>query len=210
LTADDRVVVVGRARGELAPDRVEWVLVVRETDSDPRAAFARCSDRLRGLAGTLAMAQVTTGAVTVAELRSPRRPDAPSEPTGKHEARAALTAIAPLDLGGEVAAAAMEAGADELHGPKLLTPDAAEAIDALGAQAVKAARRRAERMAEAAGRRVGRAVSIGDHQSFDDEFDDAVMVRRESAGGGGDGRPPVIPRPQVLVVSVRVVFELTD
>ncbi len=51
MPEEDRLTVLGRASGELAPDRIEWTLIVRETDDDPRAAFARCAKRLGTLAG---------------------------------------------------------------------------------------------------------------------------------------------------------------
>jgi len=34
---DERLTVLGRAAGGLEPDRVEWSLLVREEDADPRA-----------------------------------------------------------------------------------------------------------------------------------------------------------------------------
>ncbi len=138
---DDRLTVVGRAIGEIAPDRIEWTLIVRETDADPRAAFARCSQRLGGLASALGMADVTTGAVAVAAEYERDREG--RRPTGRHTAYAAVTAAAPLALGGDVAAAAMDGGADELRGPYVRLPDPAETIDSLLADAVNAARRRA-------------------------------------------------------------------
>ena len=76
--------VLGRAYGELAPDRIEWTLIVREVDADPRAAFDRCAQRLNALAEALAMAEVTTGAVAVsrgARLRAPARRPAATTPT---------------------------------------------------------------------------------------------------------------------------------
>jgi uncharacterized protein len=206
MPEDDRLTVLGRASGELAPDRIEWMLIVRETGDDPQAAFARCAERLAALAASLALADVTTGAVTVAAEydRENRRP------TGQNTASAALTAAAPLELGGEVAAAAMEGGADELRGPRTRTPDPTETVDALLAEAVRRARRRAEKMADAAGRRLGRVISIEDHRShYDSEWDrEAELMSRQQSGGGE--RPPVIPHPQPLSVAVVVVFELTD
>jgi uncharacterized protein YggE len=151
------------------------------------------------------MADVTTGAVAVAADYDGE----PRRPTGRHTASAALTAAAPLGLGGEVAAAAMEAGADELRGPHTRTPDPTETMDALLAEAVRRARRRAEKMADAAGRRLGRVISIDDHRSrYDSEWDtEAELMSRRQSGGGE--RPPVIPHPQPLSVAVVVVFELT-
>jgi uncharacterized protein YggE len=207
VIADDRLSVLGHASGEVEPDRLEWTLIVREADGDPRAAFDRCSQRLNALAGALSMAQVTTGAAAV----SPERDYETGRPTGRHEAHAALTAVAALALGGEVAATAMEAGADELRGPRLRLPDSDEIVDGLLADAVAAARRRAERMAAAAGRKLGRIVSMRDARIDEDfEFTDLHEAQVMSLrAGGGERVPAVIPRPQRLSAAVAVVFELT-
>ncbi len=208
MSGEDRLSVLGRAHGELAPDRIEWTLIIRESDSDPRAAFDRCAQRLATLAGALSMAEVTTGATAV----SPERDPETRRPTGRHEAHAALTALAALELGGEVAAAAMEAGADVLRGPHVRLPDAAETVDDLLAEAVLAARRRAERMAAAAGRRLGRVVSVRDariDEDLDVEYGDVeVQAMSLRSGGGERGTRAVIPRPQRLYAAVAVVFEL--
>jgi uncharacterized protein YggE len=194
------ITVLGHAVGEQAPDRVEWTLIVREVDADPRAAFDRCAGRLNALAGALSMAEVTTGAVAVAAQYEERKP------TGRHEAHAALTAVAALALGGEVAAAAIDAGADELQGPRVRFPDADELYDALHAEAVQIARRRAERIAAAADRQLGRVVSVTDRRAteYDEDFVGEPMSRRSD----GSERPATIPRPRRLVAAVVVVFEL--
>jgi uncharacterized protein YggE len=200
---EDRLSVLGTATGELAPDRIEWALVVRERDADSRVAFDRCVKRLRELAEALSAADVTTGTVTT----EPEFHERGYRPTGRHLASAALIVVVPLAQGGEIAAAAMAAGADELHGPKALLPDTAATLDALFEQAVLAARVTAERMAAAAGRSLGRVVSVRDPRA--DESDGRVHGFAASGGGHGDG-PPVIARPQRLSVAVAVVFELGD
>jgi uncharacterized protein YggE len=209
---DERLTVLGRATGGLEPDRVEWSLLVREEDADPRAAFARCSERLRELTERLAQAELTTGAVTVRE-HTERGEHGVRVPTGRHAASAALTATAPLELGGEVAAAAIDAGADELRGPYVRFPDPAPLVDDLLAEAVHTARRSAERMAAAAGRALGRVLSVSDGRIESDwEFSsEAQAMSRRSGGDSLDSEPPpVIPRPQRLFIAVTVVFALVD
>jgi uncharacterized protein YggE len=147
---DNRLQVAGIARSEVAPDRVEWQLIVHEAGPDARDAFARCSARLR----------------------------------------------------------AIEGGADELRGPTLHTSGIEEARDALYAEAVHAARRRAQAMADAAGRTLGRVLSVGDHDDFD------MLVAEGHSGAmslssGGMPSPPVVPRPTPISAAVQVVFELT-
>jgi uncharacterized protein YggE len=209
---EDRLTVIGRASGELTPDRVAWTLLVREDDADPRAAFARCSQRLRALTERLAPAELETGPVTVRE-HTERGEHGRRVATGRHAATAALTATAPLELGGEVAAAAIDAGADELRGPYVRMSDPRPLVDDLLEEAVHVARRSAERMAAAAGRALGRVVSVSDGRLDSDwEFSFEAQATSLHSGGGDDDLepPPVIPRPQRLMIAVTVVFALTD
>ena len=83
---EDRLTVLGRATGELAPDRIEWTLIVREDDADPRAAFDRCAQRLRALAGALCdrRGHDRRGRRVHAESATPRR----RAPTGRHDGAA--------------------------------------------------------------------------------------------------------------------------
>jgi uncharacterized protein YggE len=199
---EDRLSVLGEATGELAPDRVAWTLVVREIEGDAAAAFRRCSERLRALAQALADAEVTTGTVSVEDEWHTHG----HKKTGRHTASGSLTASAPVDGAGPLAAVAMNGGADSLRGPRALYPDEADLRDALFGEAVTNARVTAERMASAAGRTLGRVVSIRDPRA--DQSDGIEYA--VAAGGGGDDGPPVLTRPRRLSVAVAVVFELRD
>jgi uncharacterized protein YggE len=199
---EDRLSVLGTAVGELAPDRVEWTFVVRETDPQANDAFTRCSVRLRKLAEALASADVETGKVTVEEEWHTHG----HKKTGRQVASGVLKAATPLEQASELAATAMSTGADSLHGPRPLFPDETETRDALFGQAVTNARATAERMASAAGRTLGRVVSIRDPRT-DPSGDIHYAVA--AAGGGDDDGPPVLTRPRRLSVAVAVVFELT-
>lgn len=195
--------MLGQASGELAPDRLEWTLVVRVADADPRAAFDACSARLKDVVRALGDAELSSSAVTVeAEWHTHGH-----KQTGRQIARGALTVVAPIADAGAVASAAMAAGADDLHGPRALLPDTSELLDDLYEQAVRAARRTAERMATAGGRTLGRMLSVRDPRA--DEADPYV-ARAVAASGTGDGEgPPVLARPRRLDVAVAAVFELT-
>ncbi len=202
---DDRLSVLGRATGELAPDRVQWTLAVSEVDTHPSVAFDRCSERLRKLVAALGDAEVVTGKVAVEDEWHRHG----HKQTGRHVASGRLTAVAPIERAGVLAAAAMEAGADSLSGPRALYPDDSAAVDALYGAAVTNARATAEQMATAAGRTLGRVVSIRDPRA--DEPEGRYYASAVAASGGGDEEgPPVLTRPQRLSVAVAVVFELKD
>jgi uncharacterized protein YggE len=197
---DNRLTAVGSATGEIAPDRAEWTLAVHEVDADAREAFSRCSARLRALAGALEPAEVTIGAVGVTQQYDQHG----HRPTGRHQAYGSLAAVAAVDAAGAVAAAGAEHGADRIDGPRFLTPDHEPLLDELAAEAVRAARRRAEKMAEAAGRTLGRALSIRDDRASR-ENGHAVFAM---AASGGVNEPPVAARKVALHVTAEVVFEL--
>jgi uncharacterized protein YggE len=204
----DRVTVSAGATRELEPDRAAWTLTVRVDGTNPRTVFSDCAERAREIAGRLRAllgdaASVTTGTVSVHEQQRRR-----GEAMARLQARAELTAAAPVERAGELAAAAMDAGADELHGPAVSATYTEAIRDELLAEAVVNARRRAEAMAQAAGRRLGKAVEIRDEQSR--WYDEEEVVAVAAVAGGDVAEPPVSPRARRVSTSVQVVFELLD
>ena len=194
--------VLGRAHADLLPDRVEWTLHVHEVDPDAQAAFERCADRLAGLAAALVSTEVTTSEIEVGHEYDPRH----NRQTGRREAHGALVSTAPLPRAAEVATIAMAQGADSLRGPRLRYPDATDAVTALLPQAVEAARRDADALAAAAGRRAGRVLEITDPRTRErDDFEYGI-----AAAGGGGHDLPVIAEPRRVTATLVVVFELTD
>ncbi len=197
---ENRLIAGGQAEGEIAPDRAEWTLGVHEADRDVREAFSRCSARMRALAGALELAEVTIGVVRLAPEY-----DQHGRTTGTHLAYGALTAVAPVDAAGAVAAIGVEYGADRIDGPRFLTPDAELLLDRLAAEAVRSARRRAEAMAEAAGRALGRALAVRDDRASREDGHVAFAV-----AASGVGEPPAAARNVTLRVTAEVTFELVD
>jgi uncharacterized protein YggE len=94
----------------------------------------------------------------------------------------------------------MSAGADRLRGPQFEYHDAVEVGEELLAEAVADARRKADRLAAAAGRRLGAVRAIEERVPFD-EFEDAVGKMSADA-------PEVRPREQLVTASVKVAFQL--
>jgi uncharacterized protein YggE len=196
--------VLGEAHADLLPDRVEWTLHVHEVDQDPQAAFDRCAERLATLAEGLASTEVTTSQIEVGHEYDPRH----NRHTGRREANGALISTAPIERAAEIATIAMAQGADSLRGPRLHYPDATAAQTALLPQAVEAARRDADALAQAAGRRAGRVLEIRDPRARPD--DDRVEYLRASATSGGGHDLPVIAEPRRLTATLIVTIELVD
>ena len=160
--AEDRVVVSGTASRSVPADRAVWALVVVETGEAPAEAFGRCGRRLDALTRALRdalgeAAEVRTGALSV----QPQR-DVEGRRLETVEVRGQVVVDVPVEAVGRASGAAMSAGADRLEGPALEVRAATAIGEELLADAVAAARREAERIASAAGRRLGRVVSVAE------------------------------------------------
>jgi len=200
---DDRVEVRGTATRALAADHAQWALVVTESGDRPAAVFARCGERLdaltRGLRDALGeAADVRTGAVRVAPQRDER-----GRPLARVDATGEVTVRVRLADAGRAAGAAMDAGADHLRGPSLEVAGQPQIEEELTGAAVAAARRKAEHVAAAAGRTLGRVVSVAEA-----EEGHRPIVRAALASSGGYEGPELSPGDADVAVSVRVVFAL--
>jgi uncharacterized protein YggE len=194
----DHVKVSGSASRSLAPDGVLWRADAVERDEDPRAAFERCRDRLNELTAHLsAVGDVSTSAVTV-------QPgwDEEGESSTRVQAVAGVNVRVAVDHAGEVAQAAMAAGADRLSGPEFVYDGVAAAREELLGEAMADARVRAERLAAAAERRLGRVIWV-DGTSERREYGEVAVV----ASSNG---PDVIARDRTVTSDVTVVFALED
>jgi uncharacterized protein len=188
------ITVTGSAERAVAPGAATWRAEAVESDADPRAAFERCSARLNSMVERLgAVGEVATEAVVV----QPRFEQ--SAPAGA-EAIGAVRVRATADRAGEVAQAAMAAGADRLHGPRFEYDEAGEVRGELLSEAVADARAKAERLAAAAGRRLGAVQAI----------EEAGPERTlPAARGVVMAEPPdVRPRELTVTAAVKVVFAL--
>jgi uncharacterized protein len=201
---DNRVDVEGTARRSVAADRVLWSLVVVESGEVPADAFTRCGDRLDVLSRALraelgAGADVRTGALSVRPQR-----DEHGRPLRAVDVSGQVTLDVSLAEAGRAAGAAMAAGADHLNGPRLQVRDQAAVAEALLGEAVAAARRKAEHVAAAAGRRLGRVVSAVAVP------DGAVPVARLMSAHSEYGGPELNPEDAEITATVRVRFALED
>jgi uncharacterized protein YggE len=198
---DDRVEVQGVARRSVAADRARWALVVVESGDAPADAFVRAGERLdaltRGLRDALGdVADVRTGTLSVRPQH-----DEHGRRLGAVDVSGQVTLEVPLAEAGRAAGAAMSAGADHLNGPTLRVQDSEAMAEGLSGEAVAAARRKAEALAAAAGRRLGRVVSVAD------ESNQPIPMELMAARHGG---PELAPADAEITTSVRVVFALED
>jgi uncharacterized protein YggE len=197
---DDHVTVTGGAERLVAPGAATWRAEAVEADDDPRAAFERCSSRLNALVERLdGLGEVATEAVVVQPRWDDRGVAGGAEAIGAVRVRASATRA------GDVAQAAMAAGADRLHGPRFEYDDADGVRRELLAEAVADARGKAERLAAAAGRRLGPVRAI------EEAGPERVPGPMRTMAVAASAEPPdVRPRELTVTATVTVVFALTD
>jgi uncharacterized protein YggE len=203
--AEDRVRVSATAQRAVPADRAVWTLAVAEAGERPADTFARCGERLDAL--TLALrsaladtAEIRTGAVTVRPQHDDR-----GRPTARVDAWGQVVIDVPLADAGTAAGAAMSVGADRLNGPALVVRDPGAIQEELLADAVAIARRKAERLAAAAGRPLGGVVSV----STDPAEDGHPRFHAMASVGGYDG-PELAPSDTEIAVTIRAVFAFAD
>jgi uncharacterized protein YggE len=203
---EHRVEVAGRASERIAPDRAEWTVRVIEREMDAKMAFERCAARAHAVAEALELALGDDGWVITRGVRIGERWDSRRQREQGFEAAAAIRVMTPVARAGEAAEVAMDAGADGVEGPRFVVSDADERREALIGAAVDAARRKAERAAAAAGRRLGRVAIVLETDGLHHPGDDDVVY----AVAASTTQPRVDSDELELSAGVRVTFELED
>jgi uncharacterized protein YggE len=204
---DDRMVVQGSARRSVAPDVATLRMLVMELDADQRAAFERCGPRMNEVVARLRALVGGDGQVTTGTLRVERYWDECSDEEHGPRVQAASAPIAvecTPALAAPVVSAAMALGLDEVHGPRYSLRDPSPILEELLGAAVAAARRKAERLAQAAERSLGAIVAV-EERSRDGWDDDGV---REAAAAAAPAEVDLRPAELTLAATVRVTFAL--
>jgi uncharacterized protein YggE len=204
---DDRLVVHGSAQRFVAPDVATLRLVVREIDPDQRAAFERCRPRINEAVARLQAVvggdgEITTGTLSVEPFWEPsteqEREQRVQEVTGP------IAVECTAALAERVVAEAMALGPDQLHGPRYSVRDPSPVLDELLGEAVAAARRKAQRLAQAAERSLGRVVAV--EERWRDGWDGDGF--RTLSAGAASSEIDLRPAEMVLTATVRVTFAL--
>ena len=204
---DDRVRVTGTVIRVVQPDQAKITLRVREIDADPREAYDRCAPRATAVTTGLGELLGGTGSVA-ARAVTVRRHWAETEDGGDrllHEAVCRIVAECPADQAGRVLTEAIRLGADEAGHVEYAAGERDAVELELLAEAVGAARRKAERLAEAAGRPLGAVVAL--EEPHDGEYGVAASAVME-LGGGDDHAIEIEPSEIRLAKSIRVTFAL--
>jgi uncharacterized protein YggE len=194
----DTVSVTGAGSASGTPDTAQISAGVESTAATAKGALAANAAEMSKVIAALRAAggkNVTTQYVSL----SPRT-DNQGKPNG-FVATNSVSATIGLDKAGALIDAAVEAGANTVYGPTLTNSGA----KALYAKALKAAvadaRDHAEALAAAAGRKVGRVVSIS-------ESGGSPSPIAYAKAGAADSATPVVAGEQEVTASVAVTFEL--
>ncbi len=201
---DATITVFGSARRRVVPDIGTWTAAVEARGADERSAYVACAAAvtavLTAVQAAASDAEVSAGGISVGqEWDDTGRRRVGALGSGTVAFRGAFNEIERL------AQAALEAGALRLDGPvyEVSTHDAI--LVELGAQAIGAARDRAQRMAAAAGRPLGPVLRVVD--GIADAPDLTYGVERLNSKAAMDAGP-VSPAVQELRSDVTVTFSL--
>jgi uncharacterized protein YggE len=197
-TATDSVTVNGTGVVDAVPDEAEISAGVESRAPTAKAALAanaaamrRVLDALRAKGGK----DLTTQTVSLSTAF-----DDQGQPDGFVASNVASATTSLANAGGLIDAA-VDAGANTLYGPSLSRSDADDLYRDALEKAVEDARGRAETLAKAAGREVGRVTAMTETGASESPlFAKEAMAARDST--------PVVSGPQETTATVSVTFEL--
>jgi uncharacterized protein YggE len=208
-----RVVVHGSAQRSVAPDVARLGLRILEVDEDQRAAFARCRARVGTIVPQLQALldgddQVTTGNLSVEPHYDEF--DEREQRERLYAASCPIVVVCRPAVAAQAISEAIAAGVDRLSGPRFSVRDRSPVIEELLGEAIDTARRKAERVAEAASRSLGGVVAV--EEAPDARWDDDAGSFEEEAIGklmsASSARVDLQPAQVTLSASVRVTFSL--
>ena len=201
---NDQVVVYGTASRSVAPDMATLNVSVEEVDADAGAAFERCVPRLNEVVTRLSALVGGDGRVTTGDVGVHREYEYEAEEEGQRIVHAASGEVAvecPPALAAQVMSQSAALNADEFS-LRYSARDPSRVREELLAAAVSTARRKAERLAQAAERSLGAIVGV-------EELSENWLGDRggiELLRSSGPAEVELQPADVALTVSVRVTF----
>lgn len=195
----DTVTISGTGRVEAVPDRAQISAGVESRAPTAKAALAANASAMRKVIDALRVKggrDVTTQTVSLSTSF-----DDQGQPNGWVATNIASATTA-LTGAGDLIDAAVDAGANTVYGPSLSRSDAEELYRGALEKAVADAKARAEALADAAGRELGRVTAIVESGSPPIPYaaKDAMAAREET---------PIVSGPQETSATVSVTFALT-
>lgn len=195
--ATDTVSVTGTGVVTAVPDRAEISAGVETRAPTAKAALSANGAAMQKVIDTLRTnggRDVTTQTVSLSTAF-----DAKGQPSGFVASNVASAETA-LENAGVLIDAAVAAGANTIYGPSLSRSDADALYRQALAKAVDDAKVRAEALAKAAGRSLGRVTAISEAG--------AAPVPIAAKASAGQDSTPVVSGPQETTATVSVTYEL--
>lgn len=203
------IVVSGKAERKVQPDRARWAISVDADSQSEQEAFRECSRRASELMERLRTVVGDDGEVATAYVRVAPRWEANRKRYVGYEASTTVTASSQLELAGKVAQEAMSEAVGRISGPEFEVSDAEGIKDELLAAAVTAALGKAERLAKAAGRELGRVVSVRE-RGIEEGTGGGVYLAAMSLDDSAAIEPEITAADQAIAAEVIVGFEFSD
>ena len=204
-SATDTVTAIGTGTGSAAPDTAQFSLGVTFTAKDRTAAQNGASKKAAAIIAAVTAAGLDAKDIQTGQISLNQLFDTTGRTVKGYSAYQSIDVKTKLiDKVGAIVAAATGAGATNVSGPLFSLADTnAARIDAIG-KAMADAKSRATAMAEAAGRKLGRVISVK-------ELDANQVVPLAGAFDSAKGTGPVPPVEPGLVeaqTQLTVVFRL--
>ena len=216
--ASDLVTVSGQARVLVAPDEAVLYVGVETTADDAATAVDQNSQQMQAVLDALREAGIPdenlqASNVTVYPERQPvplpQEGQTQPEPPETYRASNTVTVVVQdLSKVGDVFAAAVEAGANNVRGPEWRLSENSPAVQEALRQAVAAARNKAETLAEAADLGLGRIVALREESSSTPTAMDFAQERAMAADSVTP--PPVRPGDIEVMASVTASYRLEN
>jgi len=195
----DTVTVTGNGSATGTPDTAQISAGVQSEGQTAKAALAANSAEMNKVIAALRAAGAKNIATQYVNL-SPRT-DQQGKPNG-FVASNTVSATTTLDKAGALIDAVVDAGANTIYGPTLTNSGAKALYKQALKVAVADAREHAQALAEAAGRKLGRVVSLGESGGS------VPLPFEKAAARAADSAIPIVGGEQDVTASVSVVFEL--
>lgn len=214
----DSVTVSGRVGMEVVPDVAQISIGVSSRASTPAAAREEnaqvINDTLEALAEMgIEEKDIQTSNMDMRSVYSWY--DGVSTLTGYAMDTTLTIIVREMDKAGEVVDAAIAAGSNELNGVEYLVSNRDEVYDLALSDAVEIARKKAEKLATASGRKLGMVVSIDETSSAVATVYNYETAKVNPDSGGFDVyddayRTAVRPGSTTVEAQVRVVYQLVE
>lgn len=208
-----RLTVSGQGEVKNRPDKADITIgVVTENKSSQEAARANAeaSQRVQNAVKQKGVAEkdiqtVNYSVQPIYVYPTPQNPNRKQEITGYRVYNQVRVTVRDLPKMGDILDAATGAGSNTIEGIALGLQDSQASEDAALEKAIQDAKRKADRMARAAGARI---VGVYDINEGTNVRPVPMMMRRGEFGAAADAATPIQPGELTITATVTIVYEI--